>query len=566
MKRLLSVCLALMMLAAMLPASLAIAEEPTVLTIGSTFADYHIEDMEIFKELEKKLNIKIEFTFYSMDNFSVMLADGSLPDIMLARWQYMPNLLESGLALNLAPYIDEYMPNLKNPLYANTVEIQKALFTGPEEDGVYFICPYAGLNDAEGGTDQYRGYILRWDYYKELGCPEIKNDEDFLNVLLQMQKNHPTTEDGKPTFAYGVHNSLKNMGGYRGSWLTSTAVNLWCSYQYKGSLYDNTLVNCYTDTERSAYWADMRFYNKLFRAGQFDLDIFTMSMDEYDAKVSEGRYMGIYYGDNSFYKSNLANDPNSLAGYVAIPSEGTIVYADGVWPLGNGVAYPTIINAKSPNKELAMTFYNELYDPDFSREWYSGKQGVHWDYDENGVPRLFPETLEMYRTNDPAFFDAGWGNYDSIMIPYSSNTIHPDGYYMNLFEADRETKIAGQNPLQLDYAEHYGVEYWVDAMYNTMMNMSHDFNETIQGGVMDLPTETERTLAMCDDVLYNAMPSLIMAGSDEEFLEIQQDVLQQLEELGEGEIWAWYSAEWEKAREAAMPYFEAAREQLLPKQ
>ncbi len=33
------------------------------------------------------------------------------------------------------------------------------------------------------------GFYTRWDYYYELGCPEIKNMDDILTVCKQMQDN-----------------------------------------------------------------------------------------------------------------------------------------------------------------------------------------------------------------------------------------------------------------------------------------------------------------------------------------------------------------------------------------
>ena len=45
-----------------------------------------------------------------------------------------------------------------------------------------------------------RGYVVRWDYYKELGYPPVNNEEDYLKVLRQMHENHPFTEDGYPTY------------------------------------------------------------------------------------------------------------------------------------------------------------------------------------------------------------------------------------------------------------------------------------------------------------------------------------------------------------------------------
>ena len=78
------------------------------------------------------------------------------------------------------------------------------------------------------------------DLYPEVSYqaqPEINNDEDYLNALLKMYENHPVNENGKPNYPMGVYGNLKNMGGYRASFLTDVAVNLWSStYFFKSSI------------------------------------------------------------------------------------------------------------------------------------------------------------------------------------------------------------------------------------------------------------------------------------------------------------------------------------------
>ena len=38
-----------------------------------------------------------------------------------------------------------------------------------------------------GATLNY-GYVVRWDLYKEIGCPEIKNDDDYVDALVRMKE------------------------------------------------------------------------------------------------------------------------------------------------------------------------------------------------------------------------------------------------------------------------------------------------------------------------------------------------------------------------------------------
>lgn len=64
-------------------------------------------------------------------------------------------------------------------------------------EGFYFFPQKIGYNGVGYSNSAYnRGYIVRWDYYKELGYPPINNEEDYLNVLLQMHANHPCAEEG----------------------------------------------------------------------------------------------------------------------------------------------------------------------------------------------------------------------------------------------------------------------------------------------------------------------------------------------------------------------------------
>lgn len=113
MKKLVSLFLALIMVMGVMP--MVIAEEaPTTLTYGTVMGISDFSEFEIIQEVCAELNIEIEFTEYDYDSLSVMLADGSFPDIMSARLEFLDSVLKSGYALNIEPYIDEYLPNLRN--------------------------------------------------------------------------------------------------------------------------------------------------------------------------------------------------------------------------------------------------------------------------------------------------------------------------------------------------------------------------------------------------------------------------------------------------------------------
>ncbi len=535
MKRMLSIVLCLLMVLG-LATGIAVAEEPRVLTIGTNLSlGEEFINYDVFKTVQEELNMTIQVTEYNDDSFNAMIAGGDLPDIVITNMK-MQNVLGNDLAMDIAPYLEEYAPNMLGDAYLAAKEFSQLMMS--DDGGLYIICPCVGVHNADGGTGlSTRGYIVNWDYYKELGCPEINNDEDYFNVLMQMWENHPTTESGDPTFLMGVEKAFTDMGGYRACFTSEISLNTWCPYLYKNNIFTNELVNGYTDIENSHYWADMKFYNKCYRAGGFDIDSFTMSYDEYKAKRSNEQYMGLYYGTTD--------------DYIPVPSAGSNWYANVIMLTGQAPSYYAFISAGCENYDLALQFYNYIYDLDFTRTWYSGVEGKDWNYDENGVPTMTDEALAAIASGeDPYWSSEGNGfNYRLWkLIGYNPGVLHTDGYPLDLTLVG-ESRVKAQSAIEQDLAQTYGVELWADA-FNSVEG-GKDFRnsaEGLSGAIADMPLDMQRILESCNDVLYSAMPMLIMAESDEEFAAVQEEVLAEVASLGEADAWEWYQVEWKNAQ------------------
>ena len=113
MKKLLSLILVLALLLGVTGSVSIAEEEPTIITVAANGDGraYRIKN-EIFREVERRLNIKFEIHEFDSDTFNAMLASNELYDIILCD-HILPQILNSGLALDITPYIDEYAPNLK---------------------------------------------------------------------------------------------------------------------------------------------------------------------------------------------------------------------------------------------------------------------------------------------------------------------------------------------------------------------------------------------------------------------------------------------------------------------
>lgn len=537
MKRTLSLVLTLLMLLTLCSGFAIAEEEHRVLTMGGNTGVEEFWNYDAYKMVQEELNMTIEYTEYTTDSFNAMLAGGDLPDILNVSGVKMHNLMSNKLAFNYEPYIEEYCPNLLSVQYSNTLAYCREMMSD-ENGGLYVFCPTVGLHNYNGGSDtSLRGYVVNWEYYKELGCPEMNNDEEYLAVLTQMWENHPTTEEGLPIYLFGVEKPFGDMGGYHACFTREIGLNTWCPYMYKNSIYTNELVNCYTDLEKSSYWHDMEFYNTIYRMGGFDLDSFTMTYDEFKAKADKGQYIGNVwdYGDK----------------YVSVPAPGSAFYANIIMLTGQAPSTYSFISADSENWDLALKFINYLYDEDFVRMCYSGVQGKDWDYDENGVPALTDEALADIAAGDEYWSVDGNGyNYRLWqLIGYNPAVKHSDGHPMDLTLMP-EAKIAAQDDFEREFAATYGVEHWSDAFtQNEKITDFRNSAEGISGAIMEMPMDYQRTLEACNDLLYTSMPLLIMAESDEEFAAVQAEVLAEVEALGEAEVWEWYKAEWEAPKE-----------------
>lgn len=565
MKKVASLLLVFSLLLSFAAFPVSAEEATTKLVYGScAFSQDEWLEYDVIKDICTRLNIEMEFISYDNDTFSLMLAGGDMPDIIMSVGDYATTILNNNLAMNLYPLMEESLPNMSSDQYAAYITMMQGLL-GWDSDELYFIAGNVGVENETAPTIPSRGYIVRWDYYKELGYPEINNDDDYLEVLIAMQELHPTADDGTPTFAIGVERSLGDMGGYRASFAGSAMSNPWTfgAYKFKSDLVTSELINGYLDIDHSSYWTDMDFYNKVYREGLFDIDSFTMTYDEYEAKLVKGSYMGLYYGGSPLYNAKRESDPDTMSGYVCIPTSSSICFSDKVMLTGNYPSNFTFISKDCENPDKAAAFLNELFDPDIARQMYSGMKGKYWDYDESGKPYVFDEALEAYRAGQ-----LPWNIAIIIpMTPYCGNLRHPvDGEYYNLFDSEQYRGLS-LNALQADYCDYYGVDYMGQALKNMVLegktiDMSNDRGQAISSGVSDIPSDIKRILDNCNNICERSMPDLILAETEEDFIAARAKVLAELEEAGIDTAWEWASNAWAESKALVDVAFLQAKDAL----
>ena len=153
------------------------------------------------------------------------------------------------------------------------------------DGGLYFWTPFIGKEPV--GSEEWNGFTIRWDWYKELGYPEVKDEDEFLDVVKQIVDNHPATENGDKV--YGV--ATFSDGSLWGWWAFGCFYgfhNLSDAYSIRIADNANEVVNNFT-TMDSPVWHAIEYYYKANQMGIFDPDSLTMKGEDLNAKATNGQ-------------------------------------------------------------------------------------------------------------------------------------------------------------------------------------------------------------------------------------------------------------------------------------
>ena len=568
MARILSLTLATCLCLLLLPINVDVAgaEERIVLTIGDwddrSANRYDGDDqLGLWQYLEDQLGVEIEYVHLSEGQYETALASGNLPDIVATN-NNLSMILRAGAAMNVEPYLEEYVPNFLMGTPRLSYEVIKQLMS--DDKGFYFFpsnIGYTGLGYSN--TFFTRGYCVRWDYYKELGCPPINNADDYLDVLVRMQANHPFTEEGYPTYLYGTDNFM----GYVVAFRTEYSQNYWTAYHYHNNIFTNEIYDGYVDVDHSIWWGAAQWQHKLYLAGKdsgaYDYDIFTQTREDYDLKRKRGQYMGLPSSKALLYDAAVAEDLDTISGYCTVPTAAMNYHTNLYKLMGNGSKYMWFISANSPHWEVALRLLNYMCDPAFVREISMGQRGVTWDYDNNGDPRMNEygrAQLDAFMTGDRSEdnYFYRWGGPNSLPNNWpilEDNTLHPDGRPLDFYTLSREYKTATMTSnVSNDMCEVYGVQLPSDAFYETGgLDFRNDCGEAISACITDLGKDQLDILSAADALLDAALLDAVFAESDEAFEAVRSDTIQGIIDLGEPEVFEAYREKWNAAADVIVP-------------
>ena len=297
----------------------------------------------------------------------------------------------------------------------------------------------------------------------------------------------------------------------------------------------------------------MSFYNKLYNANLLDPDCFITKGEDLTEKYTKGQYLGGYvnWHFGNYNKNARAADPETEKQYVILPTY--MGWANERNYAGWQGKY-FLVSSHSKNVERAVMILDFLQSEECSRIVDCGIDG-RWETTADGTPSLTEDTIDM--KSNPAraeeWTKSGIGSTFSDMVGYDSNNIASDGGAISLWE-QQDIMVRNLTAAEKDMCAAFDIELPSDLLKKKVeAGESMDLragNSAIQFGMEIVPSDIGRIDSNCEQITINAIPGLVQAKTEEEFLAAKEALMAELKAAGAEDSIAWWTQAWNTAKEA----------------
>lgn len=333
--------------------------------------------------LKKKFNVELNIIPEGDGVFETRMTSGNLGDIVVwgADNDKYPLAVKNNLLFGWEDdnVLDEYGPYIKKNMpdaLKKNKELTKTITNGAS-DKLYGFGANVALNSKDHESFFYT-WDTRWDLYKKLGYPKIKNLQDYHKMLKNMQKLCPSDDSGNKVYAVSL---WPDWDDAMVMYVKAMATAYYGYDELALGLYDPTNGKYHDALEENGPYLEMlKWFNDLYQDGLIDPDSMTQTYDEMIAKVQNGGTLfSIFnYSGSLGYNTQEHTSAGKLM-YCMKPEDASpIVYGmntqggDRVWSIGAKTEYP----------EKCMEIINYLATPEGRMTMEYGPKGYTWDYDD----------------------------------------------------------------------------------------------------------------------------------------------------------------------------------------
>ncbi len=440
------------------------------------------DDNEIQQIIADKTGVKVKETWLTgqtaEEAVGMMITGGELPDFICGG-SGQSQLYDADVLVAL----DDY-PNIKNFFTQQQWDQLR------QDDGhIYWIPQFSNIKGEEKvctHNDEafwIQARVLKWADY-----PEIRTMDQYFDLIERYNEANPTMEDGTENIPYTI---LCDDWRY---FCLENAPQFLDGYPNDGSCIvdpETLTVIDYNTTDTA-----VKYFQKLneeYQKGIVDPESFTQTYDEYIAKLSTGRVLGMI--DQWWDFAYTAGDAIKQAGldaqgcdYIPLP----ITIDESVknqWHCSGGVLNVSdglAITTSCEDVEAALQFVDDLLSQDIHNLRFWGVEGVDYNVDDNG--EFYRTEEQRTRAVDTAYKASHTCTY-SYFPQYSGTS--DDGINANKPDGQANEFFDGLNDDVKEAFSAYGAETYVDMIgtneapgaWYPMWSYSNSFTTDTEGGM-----------------------------------------------------------------------------------
>lgn len=465
------------------------------------------DDNEIQQLIADKTGVKVKETWLTgqtaEEAVGTLIAGGEYPDF-IDGGNATVQLYEAGALVPMDEYIEKY-PNIKEFFTEQEWDSLR------QDDGhIYWIPQFSNIYGEEKEcTHNDEAFWIQTRVLKWAGYPEIRTMDEYFDLIESYNEANPTMEDGTENIPYTI---LCDDWRY---FCLENAPEFLDGYPNDGSVIvdpDTQKIIDYNTTDTAvAYFKKL---NEEYKKGIVDPESFTQTYDEYIAKLSSGRVLGMIdqwwdFAYNAYDAIKSAGLDAQGCSYIPLPI--TIDRSvTNQWHNSGGVVNVSSglgVTVDCDDPDAAFKFINDLLGQEIHDLRFWGVEGTDYEVDENG---------EFYKTQDMRNEASDTAYKASHLCSYSYfpqwqgtsrdniNAMKPDGQPKEFYD--------GLSQDVKDCFDAYGVQTYVE-MLGTSPAPGPWYPMYTFSSAMTTATEGGTAWTKMGEIKHQYLPKVVMADN-----------------------------------------------------
>ena len=468
---------------------------------------------------------------------------GNLGDIVLLDAVDFADCVKAGLIKDISADLPNYS-NLN--AYADQIKVYNQGLEG--NNGEIYGIPTQMMNTSPTSYSQdviYSSPLLRWDYYSELGCPEIKDLDGLVDVLGQMQKAHPTNESGDPCYAVSLWpdwDGNDNMLGIA----NVVQLTTWYGEKIKDSAIlkaDGKTFTPITD-KNASYYKMLKFLNTLYKNGLVDPDSGTQDWNAACAKMSAGQVNLFWYSWQVGFWNSQERLENGTA-MIFIPVDDQNYYADADAYYGSGRVFGIGSGVDDAKYKKILEFLDWYASPEGCEFQHAGIKDFNYTVGADGKFTAINDNALMDNLPVPEEYGgAGYSDGNNQINEWivSSNSVDPNTGETYAKDYWSSWKAATSTQMKKDWAARFGAAEPAEWMQkNGKLVISPNVTVPLSSDTADISVIRNQ----CNETLCDYSWKMIFAESDAEFDSMWDEMTATMDGTGFQDLYKFDVAKWQ---------------------